>query len=196
MRAALQGANRTAPKAEAKDLPVTACQFRPATPSPVMPAKLAQTFVPDGTADAAKTRAEVEKTLVQIYDEYQANMRKAGQEFDLARATGAYIMLSYGVAADRELTLDEFRALVRQVRAMCGTDAKFQSQSAQQKQEEYEFLVIMGELVAVAYDGAKRDRNTAALRDVQKMAEDNIQSLLGVPPRRLRITSAGYEIIK
>jgi hypothetical protein len=196
MSAVLKKGHAAAPKAQSKDLAVTSCQFRPETTSPVMPAKLAQVFVPDGLPNAAEERLNVEKTLAKLYEDYQVNMRKADQEFDLARATGAYIMLSYGVAADRELTLDEFRGLVQQVRAMCAADPKMRSQSARQKQEEYEFLVIMGELVATAYDGAKQTGDRAVLRDIRKMGEDNIHALLGVPTRRLRITSAGYEISK
>ena len=190
-----QQGTASAPKAQAKDLPISACQFRPETTAPIMPAKLAQAFIPDGAPDVTEARLNVEKSLTKLYDDYQANMRKAGQEYDMARATGAYIMLSYGVVMDRELTFDQFKGLVQQVRAMCASDPKMRSQSARQKQEEYEFLVIMGQLVAVASDGAKREGNSAVLRDVQKMADDNIQSLLGVPSRRLRISSAGYEIV-
>ena len=200
--ATMKSPTRKAPAAAAaKPLPISACQFEPATASPIMPAKLAHAFCPDDNATAsgrtpAEARAVAEQTFTRLLDEYQAAMRKAGQEWDMARAVAAHIMLSYGAATGRDITFDQFKALAQQVRAIWAEDPKFRRQSAREKQEDYEFLVIMGQFVAVASEGAARQGNDAVLGDMRKMAEDNLRSLLGVTSQRLRFTNAGYEIVR
>jgi hypothetical protein len=120
---------------------------------------------------------------------------QADQEWDTARAVGAFIMFNYYGATGRNLTFEQFKALVKQVRAIWATDPVYRGKTNREKQESYEFLVIMGSYISIGRTGAEQKREKEVLKLIEKMAKRNLQTLFGAPSSQLRFSNTGYEIV-
>jgi hypothetical protein len=164
----------------------------------IMPKRLAAMFAKN-SGKAGKERAELEDqltavfvTLVDFYDK-RSKQQKAPPN-DLARTLAYCIALNYAYATEQDVSAGGLVALRSKIRTALTSDKKFRALSDVKKQEMSEGLIILSHFVALGYDQSKEAKQTQAMKNFKKLAAINLQSILGVPPARVRLEKTGLVV--
>lgn len=102
---------------------------------------------------------------------------------------------NYQVYSGKNITQQQFDALVEDIRTSFVQDQKFITASDRTKQQIYEEAAIMGTYVIVAQDIAQQTKDpkkAALLRDTAKQA---LESFFEVPANKLRLSDRGVEFL-
>jgi hypothetical protein len=186
-RAAEQG--REVPQTAA---PVTETNttFRPKAGT-LMVRPFAESFAAD-----EETRGQLQVVFSQLLAAFDQQCREEGAaRYDLARAAAVFVAGNYSVACDVELSEAQTDALILDMRANLAASETFRRMDDAGRQRLYEALIIMGLFPPVGYqDGVEKDQSSQ--QDLfRQLARENLKTLLGVEPERIRVTEAGIDIV-
>jgi hypothetical protein len=185
-RAAEQG--REVPEAAA---PITEVNttFHPVAGS-LMVRPFAEAFAAD-----EETRGQLQAVFSQLLAAFDEQSRQEGVDrYDLARAAAVFVAGNYTVARDAELTDAQTDALIRDMRDNLCASETFRAMDNAGRQRLYEALIIMGLFPPVGYqDGVEKDEPSQQ-EMFRQLARENLKTLLGVEPERIRISDSGLDI--
>lgn len=147
-------------------------------------------------ADAGGDREDVRRQLSGFLAAYRERLRgSGGPQNDVARAGAfladvshrAYFGRAQGPAAS-------FEALRIQLQVEFLASPDFRRKGDRDRQMEFELYAILGTMIAtMAYDQAIAP-TPARAQLLRRLARESFVGLMGVPPERVRMTAAGYEI--
>lgn len=146
------------------------------------------------------SRAERDR-LRQQFSEFLATYRErlreaGGPQNDVARAAAWLAQTSHNAYFGGEpMPQTQFDALRRQFEREFAASADFQRKSDRDRQVEFEIYAILGSVVAVMDYNLRQTPNAADTAQMKKLARESFTGLMGVPPERVRLTAAGYEIV-
>lgn len=157
-----------------------------------MPAMLAQAY-----PEAARPQAE--RSFKQLLSGYQQIERQFNiPRYDAAGAVAALLAGSWMAYRNADFPDENFAPLVRQMRGIISRNPDFAAADAQQKQELYEQLAILGMLTATTQmalkenpDAPNADRIQARLREAGK---GYLEEFLKTDASRVQLTARGMEL--
>ncbi len=179
-------AARTAPPAGPGQRAVLS--FRPAARSLMVEA------IAEALGSDAQERNELRTLFTQFLDHFDQEARKDKMPRDVPRATAAFIAFNYGVAVGEEVKSEAIERLRNRVAAYLLENAQYRALTDGQKQQLYETLVILGTLAGVGYNDGQEKKNEKQMEIFRKLGRKNLETLLGVPFQKLKLTRAGFRI--
>lgn len=167
--------------------------FQTVAPS-LMPQKLAQ-HMGKTPAEQSKLEREFSDLLADYTTLYKKKVLHNGEGlYDVARAASYLFIISYNVYNDSQPLADEqYQAARTQFHDVFATDPEFQRLSNREKQLLFEGYGISGLVIYDNYYDAKQKGDQERMAHWRQMAKLNIESLLGAPPERVRLTADGIE---
>ena len=163
----------------------------------VAPARAATAYTPvqrDGaaikplvTAYPADAQGKVRREFTNLLNTF----RKLEKQFGLPAND-----VATAVAAYTDVTLPDahFKPLVAQMRRALQDDAQFAKASDATRQQMYEQLVTLGMLMTVTQLSLQQTPDARLNADMRAAGGDYLESFLGVPANRVRITAEGLEL--
>ena len=157
-----------------------------------MPAVLAQAY-----PEAARPQAE--RSFKQLLSGYQQIERQFNiPRYDVAGAVAALLVGSWMAYHQSDFPDEHFAPLVQQMRGIISRNPDFAAADAQQKQEMYEQLAILGMLTATTQlalkqnpDAPNAERIQARLREAGK---GYLEEFLKTDASRVQLTARGLEL--
>ena len=165
--------------------------FKPAGASR-MPALLAEAY-------PAAARGQAEATFKQLLSGY----RQIERQFDIPRndvagAVAALLAGSWMAYRNADFPDEHFAPLVRQMRGVIARNPDFAAADAQQKQELYEQLAILGMLTATTQMALKENPGTPDAQRVQanlrEAGKGYLEQFLKTDADRVQLTAQGLEL--
>ena len=171
----------------------------------VAPARAATAYTPvqrDGaaikplvTAYPADAQGKVRREFTNLLNTFRKLEKQFGLPAnDVATAVAAYLAGSYAAYTDVTLPDAHFKPLVAQMRRALQDDAQFAKASDATRQQMYEQLVTLGMLMTVTQLGLQQNPDPRLNADMRAAGGDYLESFLGVPANRVRITAEGLEL--
>ena len=158
---------------------------------PVMPSRLAARLLPDNAEKQAQL-AKVFDVMLQFYE--KRSKQQGAPSTDLARTLSYCIALNYAYATEQEVSAKGLAELRRKIREALSSDAKFRALGDEKKRELSESLVILSHFVALGYDEAKEAGQKENMAKFKQLAQANLESMLGVPARAVKLEHTGLVI--
>ncbi|MCR5867110.1 DUF6683 family protein [Aquincola sp. J276] len=165
--------------------------FKPAGASR-MPALLAEAY-----PEAA--RGQAERSFKQLLSGYQQIERQFNiPRNDVAGAVAALLAGSWMAYRNADFPDENFTPLVRQMRGVIARNPDFAAADAQQKQEMYEQLAILGMLTATTQMALKENPGTPDAQRIQanlrEAGKGYLEQFLKTDADRVQLTSQGLEL--
>lgn len=167
--------------------PAAATSFKPVARS-VVPQKIA--------AQIGKTpqeQQEYERDIDQLLKFYESYVQDSQWQLnDVAHAMSYYIGANYYVYTDGKEISDRKRsALYQTVSKFLVTNKDYLALNDAEKQEMYEAMAIQGSLPLLGYKSAVTEGNKEASQGFRQNAQQNLESLFGVPVAKVQFTDDG-----
>ena len=135
----------------------------------------------DAVQVSATEKAELKKTILKMFSQYEAEAKAKGYPNDWALAYVSCVGLNshvYNGQTEKPLLPFEQNIGLRDVVAEQATyDGIFKNVTDRQKQEMYELLLLMGGLTYHYYEKALKENNTEEIKSCKLMAEQNLRQL-------------------
>ncbi|URI07220.1 hypothetical protein MW290_00920 [Aquincola tertiaricarbonis] len=157
-----------------------------------MPAMLAQAY-----PEAARPQAERNfKQLLAGY--HQIEQRFGVPRYDVAGAVAALLVGSWMAYHQSDFPDEHFAPLVQQMRGIIRRNPDFAAADAQQKQEMYEQLAILGMLTATTQMALKENPDAPnaerAQANLSKAGKGYLEEFLKTDASRVQFTARGLEL--
>ena len=179
----------TAPSARARAAAPARTTFRPVATS-LMVRELAASVTKD--AAARGQFVTLFEQYLQAFDEQAKKDREPS--YDVGRAAAYFVIMNYAVASGREPTDQQADGAQAKFRAGLAENASFQQTTDRDRQRLYETLVILGSLPTTGVSDAAEKKDPKQAEVFRELARQNIQTLLGVPVGKIRLTPTGFII--
>lgn len=155
----------------------------------IMPKQLAETM-----GETPKDRKELQKAFTQFLDVFDQQAAMDKEENNIARAVTFFIACNYIVATGSEFEEEQLNLMERDINIYLAENEYFCSFDNHRKQELYETLVILGTLAAAGYHDGEENGRKEQMERFRSLARNSLETLLGVPVERLKLTKAGLVI--
>lgn len=157
-----------------------------------MPAMLAQAY-----PEAARPQAERNfKQLLAGY--HQIEQRFGVPRYDVAGAVAALLVGSWMAYHQSDFPDEHFAPLVQQMRGIISRNPDFAAADAQQKQEMYEQLAILGMMTATTQLALKQNPDAPnaerAQANLSKAGKGYLEEFLKTDASRVQFTARGLEL--
>jgi hypothetical protein len=195
-------ANRLLADAARKEaVPETATGARPA-PSPgarltfrpvagnLMVNELAETLVKD--VPSRQQLAQAFEQYLRTFDEQARRDREPSN--DVGRAAAFFVMVNYLAVTGVEPTDAQADGAQAIFRSGLASNPGFARLADRDRQRLYESLVILGSLPLAGVVDAAQSKDTAKENMFRGFARELLETLLGVPVEKIRLTKAGFRI--
>ena len=199
-------ANRAIADAARREAPPDATASTPPSARTRAAARPRTTFRPVGKnlmvrelAASITKDVEARSQFVTLFEQYlQAFDEQARKDrepsYDVGRAAAYFVMMNYAVASGAELTDQQADGAQAKFRAGLAENASFQQTTDRERQRLYETLVILGSLPTTGVSDAAEKKEPKQAEMFRELAGQYIQTLLGVPVGKIRLTPAGFII--
>lgn len=155
----------------------------------IMPKQLAETM-----GETPKDRKELQKAFTQFLDVFGQQAAVDKEENNVARAVTFFIACNYAVATGSEFGEEQINLMERDINIYLAENEYFCTFDNHRKQELYESLVILGTLAAAGYHDGEENGRQEQMERFRDLARNSLETLLGVPVERLKLTKAGLVI--
>jgi hypothetical protein len=182
-------ADATAPAARGRAAAPARTTFRPVAKH-LMVRELAASITND--AAARSQFVTIFEQYLQAFDEQARKDREPS--YDVGRAAAYFVMMNYAVASGREVTDQQADGAQAKFRAGLAENAGFQQMANSGRQRLYETLVILGSLPTTGVGDAAEKKDPKQAEMFRELAGQYIQTLLGVPVGKIRLTPTGFVI--
>ncbi len=163
--------------------------FRPVA-TRLMVTELAETLVQE--ADSRHQLAGAFEQFLQNFDEQARQDREPAN--DVGRAAAFFVMVNYYAASGREPTDAQADGAQAIFRAGLTANPGFARIGDRDRQRLYESLVILGSLPIAGVMDAAQSRDREREKMFRGFARDLLETLLGVPVEKIRLTKTGFVI--
>ncbi len=157
-------------------------------PHHVMTDRLAASF-----SDKADERKELAAVFTQFLDLFNGQIASGEDRFNVASAAAFFIVSTYTAACGREVGDQELAALRDALQINLAGHQSFQRQSARQRQELYESLIIFALLARYGYQEGLEKGDKLQMQRFRDFAGESLKAVLGVKPEQMVFTAAGLE---
>ena len=154
--------------------------------------ELAATLVKDA-ASRQQLSAAFEGYLREFDDQAR---RDREPSYDVGRAAAFFVMVNYFAATGREPTDAQADGAQATFRAGLSESRPFAAMDDRARQRLYESLVILGTFPLAAATQSAQDNNREQEKMFRAFAAELVQTLIGVPVERIRLTPAGFRIVE
>ena len=197
-RAIADAARREAPP-DATALAEPSAHARAAAPARTTFRPVAKSLMVRELAASVTKDAEAQRQFVTLFEQYlQAFDEQAKKDrepsYDVGRAAAYFVMMNYAVASGREVTDQQADGAQAKFRAGLAENAGFQQMANADRQRLYETLVILGSLPTTGVGDAAEKKDPEQAEMFRELAGQYVQTLLGVPVGKIRLTPAGFTI--
>lgn len=175
-----------------------ATHFTPSAKS-LVPEMLAANYAPGKRDQMLKLYTQLLKMMhAQSHHDSEVPV---GSSEDVAQAMTT--MLAYFYVLAREpidqrgsvtVTGAQQEALHRQLTLAMGSDPQFRAQSVSQKQTAFEAMLLLTSVLIMAGKQAQQSGDMEIHKQVQALASQSLQSLLGTTPDKMRFTNTGLQL--
>ncbi len=139
----------------------------------------------DAVEVSPQEKKELKELILEIFKKYEAAAAAKGYPNDWALAYVSYVGLNshvYNGQTEEPIIPFEQNVGLRDVVAESATDTGiFNNVTDQQKQEQYEFLVMFGGLTFHLYEKAVKEKNVEEIKNFKLSAAQNLK-LIGIGP--------------
>ena len=186
-----QGMDRGRSNASGTSAPRQSTIVKPVSASR-MPAMLAQAY-----PEAARSQAE--RSFKQLLAGYhQIEQRFGVPRYDVAGAVAALLVGSWMAYHQSDFPDEHFAPLVQQMRGIISRNPDFAAADAQQKQEMYEQLAILGMMTATTQLALKQNPDAPnaerAQANLSKAGKGYLEEFLKTDASRVQFTARGLEL--
>ena len=160
-------------------------------------AELAPALIAQHMVNNAAGRLALQKQLSEILANYRDRLRASGgPQNDVARAAAYLVASSHQVYHDRGMMpRSQFDALRRQLERAFQSNPVFQRKSDRDRQIEFEAYAIMGSVIDISSTAYKQANDNKGLQDVKQLAKAHFESMMGLPPERVRFSDQGAQVL-
>jgi hypothetical protein len=183
-----QPASTTRPASVASPARLT---FKPAARN-LMVDELAAALVKD-----AASRQQLSKAFEGYLREFDDQARRDREpSYDVGRAAAFFVMVNYFAATGREPTDAQADGAQAIFRAGLAESRPFAQMNDEARQRLYESLVILGTFPLAAATHSAHDNNSEQEKMFRVFAAELVQTLIGVPVEKVRLTPTGFRIVE
>lgn len=172
---------------------LTPAQQKSVTFSPVtdmiMPKQMAETM-----GATTRDRKELQRAFTQFLDGFNQQATADKEEYNVARAVTFFIVCNYMVATGSEFDEAQVNLMERDINIYLTENEYFSAFDNQRKQELYEMMVILGTLAAAGYHDGEEKGQEEQMDRFRSLARNGLETLLGVPVEKLKLTKTGLVI--
>lgn len=155
----------------------------------IMPKQLAETI-----GATPKDRKELQKAFTEFLQVFDQEAALDKEENNVARAVTFFIVCNYIVATGLEFEEEQINFMERDINIYLAENEYFCAFDNHRKQELYESLVILGTLAAAGYHDGEENGRKEQMERFRSLARNGLETLLGVPVERLKLTKVGLVI--
>ena len=139
------------------------------------------------------------RQLEQAFEEYLQNFaQQASRDHepanDVGRAAAYFVMVNYFAATGQEPTDDQADGAQAIFRAGLALSPGFTRMGNRDRQRLYESLVVLGSLPLAGVVDATQAKDAAREKMFRGFARELLETLLGVPVEKIRLTKTGFSV--